>query len=78
MAINAYLSHFGPWNWPDNFPFLLFSVIFFFIASSVYGYLGDIKSGEGSKVGEYTIDGIKRIYLFRLTAEKIEYVLEEV
>jgi hypothetical protein len=77
MAINAYLSHFGPWTWPGNFYFLTFSVIFFIIASSVYGYLGDIESNEGSKVGEYIVDGIKKIYLFRLTPGKLEYILEE-
>lgn len=71
MAINAYWSHFGPWTWPGNFYFLIFSVIFFFGASSLYGYLGDIKAGDGSKVGEYIVDGIKKIYLFRLTPSKI-------
>lgn len=71
MAVNAYLSHFGPWTWPSNYYFLIFSVIFFFGASSIYSYLGDIKSGEGTKVGEYIVDGVKRIYLFKLTPDKI-------
>ncbi len=51
MAINAYLSHFGPWTWPSNFYFLIFSVIFFFCASTYYSKLGDINTSEGSKVG---------------------------
>jgi hypothetical protein len=53
MAINAYLSHFGPWIWPSNFYFLIFSVLFFLDASSFYNKLGDINSNECSKVGEY-------------------------
>jgi hypothetical protein len=71
MAINAYLSHFGPWTWPNNFYFLIFSVIFFFGASTYYSKLGDIPSGDGSKVGEYVIDGLKQIYAFKLTPGKI-------
>lgn len=76
MAINAYLSHFGPWTWPGNYYFLIFSVIFFFLASTWYSRLGDIPSGEGSKVGEYVVDGIKLIYAFKLTLGKVEYILE--
>lgn len=75
MAINAYLSHFGPWTWPSNFYFLIFSVIFFFLASSYYNKLGDINSSEGSKVGEYILDGIKYIYAFKLTPDRVEYIL---
>jgi hypothetical protein len=78
LAINAYLSHFGPWVWPKNYYFLIFSVIFFVIASNYYGKLGDIPAGDGSKIGEYIIDGIKTIYAFKLTPGKIEYVLEEI
>lgn len=78
MAINAYLSHFGPWTWPHNYYFLIFSVIFYFGASTYYAKLGDIQASEGNKVGEYIVKGYKRIYLFKLTPEKIEYVLEEV
>ena len=77
MAVNAYLSHFGPWTWPSNFYFLIFSVLFFFGASYIYAHLGDIHSGDGSKVGEFIVDGVRRIYLFKLTAGKIEYTLEE-
>ena len=75
MGINAYLSHFGPWVWPKNFYFLIFSVIFFFVASSIYSKLGDINSGDGSKIGEYVVDGIKNIYAFKLTPGRIEYIL---
>lgn len=78
MAINAYLSHFGPWVWPTNFYFLVFSVCFFFAASTLYARLGDINSSEGSKVGEYIVDGIKYIYAFKLTSGKMEYILEEI
>lgn len=78
MAINAYLSHFGPWTWPSNYNFLIFSVIFFFVASTIYAKLGDISSGEGNKVGEFVVDGTKKIYLFKLTEGYIEYTLEEV
>lgn len=77
MAINGYLSHFGPWRWPDNYYFLIFSVIFYYISSSYYSKLGDIE-GDGNKVGEYFVDGYKKIYLFELTPEKMEYVLKEV
>lgn len=71
MGINAYLSHFGPWVWPKNYYFLIFSVIFFFFASTVYAKLGDVSSSEGSKVGEYVVDGIKYIYAFKLTPGRI-------
>jgi hypothetical protein len=78
MAINAYLSHFGPWTWPSNFYFLIFSVVFFFSASSFYNRLGDINYNVGSKVGEYIVGGIKYIYAFKLTPERIEYIMEEI
>jgi hypothetical protein len=78
MGVNAYLSHFGPWTWPSNFYFLIFSVLFFFGASTLYARLGDINSSEGSKVGEYIVDGIKYIYAFKLTPAKMEYILEEI
>lgn len=71
MAINAYFSHFGPWAWPKNFYFLIFSVIYFFVASTFYARLGDIPSGDGSKIGEYIVDGVKQIYAFKLTPDKV-------
>lgn len=30
------------------------------------------------KVGEFIVDGYKKIYLFKVTPEKLEYILEEV
>lgn len=71
MGINAYLSHFGPWVWPHNFYFLIFSVIFFFGASHFYTKLGDIAANEGNKIGEFIVDGIKTIYAFKLTPDRI-------
>lgn len=51
LAVNGYLSHFGPWTWPGNYYFLVFSVIFYYIGSSLYSRLGDVSGSEGTKVG---------------------------
>ena len=70
MAINGYLSHFGPWKWPNNYYFLIFSVIFYYAASTYYSRLGDVE-GDANKVGEYIVDGYKKIYVFELTPDRI-------
>jgi len=50
LAINGYLSHWGPWTWPGNFNLLIFSVIFYNIASYIYAKLSVIDGAQGSMV----------------------------
>lgn len=50
LAINGYYSHWGPWPWPHNYYFLIFSVIFYEVASRIYCYFNDIDKNIGTKV----------------------------
>ncbi len=50
LAINGYLSHWGPWPWPTNFNLLIFSVVFYHAASWWYGRLEVIPKAEGTMV----------------------------
>ena len=57
VAINAYLSHWGPWKWPSNYYFLIFTVVFYYAASLAYEKLMMVNSSEGSMV----INGLFRL-----------------
>ena len=50
LFINAYLSHWGPWPWPTNYNFLLFSIVFYHVAGFVYSNLNGINNVEGNLV----------------------------
>ena len=50
LAVNVYLSHWGPWRWPSNYYILLFSVIFYYVASTIYAKLSPVDNTEGNLV----------------------------
>lgn len=50
LFLNGYLSHWGPWPWPSNYYFLIFSVVFYHSASYVYGRQSPVKNAEGNTV----------------------------
>lgn len=50
LAINAYMSHWGPWPWPQNYNLICFSIIFYYVASTIYSHLNDIDQSTGNKV----------------------------
>jgi hypothetical protein len=50
LLINGYLCHWGPWPWPDNFNFLVFSVIFYHAATYIYALQSPVSNAEGSTV----------------------------
>lgn len=50
LAVNAYLSHWGPWPWPKNYNYIVFSIIFYHIGSYVYEKLNTVKTSEGKMV----------------------------
>jgi hypothetical protein len=44
LFINGYLSHWGPWTWPNNYYIILFSVVFYHAASYLYSHLTGINN----------------------------------
>jgi hypothetical protein len=50
LAVNAYLSHWGPWKWPANYYIILFSVIFYYLASTFYSKLNPVDNTNGNPV----------------------------
>lgn len=50
LGVNAYLSHWGPWKWPNNYYIILFSVIFYYVVSTVYAKLSPVDNAEGNPV----------------------------
>lgn len=53
LFINAYLSHWGPWTWPNNYYILAFSVVFYHVAGFIYVNLNGINNTDGSLVSHY-------------------------
>lgn len=50
LAINGYLSHWGPWPWPSSYNLFIFSVIFYNIGSYIYAKLSVIEGPQGNMV----------------------------
>lgn len=50
LALNAYLSHWGPIKWPANETFLYFSIAFYYIVTFIYNRLDAVPKSEGSMV----------------------------
>jgi hypothetical protein len=50
LFINGYLSHWGPWTWPNNYYIIAFSVVFYHVASYIYGNLTGIDNTSGNFV----------------------------
>jgi predicted membrane channel-forming protein YqfA (hemolysin III family) len=50
LFLNGYLSHWGPWPWPSNYYFLIFSVVFYHVATHFYGLQTPVKNHEGNTV----------------------------
>lgn len=76
LAINAYLSHWGPIPWPKNYWQLVFSIVFYQIGSYVYSQIGVIVATDGNQIGEYLFNKAKTVFLIRISSDKLEYILE--
>jgi predicted membrane channel-forming protein YqfA (hemolysin III family) len=50
LFINGYLSHWGPWPWPSNYYFLIFSIVFYHLGTYLYGLQSPVKNAEGNTV----------------------------
>ena len=85
LALNAYLSHWGPMKWPHNETFLIFSIVFYYAVTYIYNSLDAVKNSDGAmvtfviiKIGEYVINPDEnRKYLMNVSEDRLEYTLEE-
>jgi hypothetical protein len=50
LFINGYLSHWGPWTWPNNYYLLAFSVLFYHLASHLYALATGVSNTDGNFV----------------------------
>jgi predicted membrane channel-forming protein YqfA (hemolysin III family) len=50
LFVNGYLSHWGPWPWPSNYYFLIFSVIFYHVGTYFYSAQSPVSNAEGNTV----------------------------
>ena len=44
LFVNGYLSHWGPWPWPTNYHFLIFSVFFYHLGTHFYSKQSPVKN----------------------------------
>jgi hypothetical protein len=50
LLINGYLSHWGPWRWPNNYYIIAVSVVIYHVGSYLYDYLSGVSNTEGNLV----------------------------
>ena len=85
LFINGYLSHWGPWPWPNNYYLIAFSVVFYHVASYLYGRLTGISNADGhhvkyeiTQVGDYKFEKEAKGVIVKIGEDKQKYTLEVV